>query len=121
MSKDKIRKIAVIAFIGLGLVLGIYEMKKPGPTTVTGSGTGYNDELSVELLVKEKGDSFKIIGVNVIHEDTPPIAGPAIEKLKEQILLKQNSELDIVAGATYTSEGVIEATEEAISNITKVK
>ncbi|MGL4987910.1 MAG: FMN-binding protein [Cetobacterium sp.] len=35
--------------------------------------------------------------------------------------MKQNSELDIVAGATYTSEGVIEATKEAIDNIKKTK
>ncbi|MGL6066302.1 MAG: FMN-binding protein [Cetobacterium sp.] len=113
MTKESIRKIIVISFIGLGLILAVYE-KKPGPITIEGSGTGYNGELSVELKVKSNG---KIIGVNVIHEDTPPIADPAIENLKSQILTKQSSKLDIVAGATYTSEGVIEALEDAIIKI----
>ncbi|MGL4947433.1 MAG: FMN-binding protein [Cetobacterium sp.] len=114
MTKESIRKIIVISFIGLGLILAVYESKKPGPITIEGSGTGYNGELSVELKVKSNG---KIIGVNVIHEDTPPIADPAIENLKSQILRKQSSKLDIVAGATYTSEGVIEALEDAIIKI----
>ncbi|MGL5087982.1 MAG: FMN-binding protein [Cetobacterium sp.] len=119
MVKEGRRKKSVVAFIVIGLLLGIYESKKPGPIVVEGSGTGYNDELNIKLKVKLKGDKFKIIGVDVIHEDTPSIADPAIENLKQQILKNQNSELDIVAGATYTSNGVKEATADAIKKIKK--
>lgn len=119
MTKEGLRKIAVLAFIGLGLLLGIYEANKPGPMLVEGSGTGYNGDLSVELQVKQKGKDFKIIGLNVIHKDTPPIADPAIEFLKSQIIRNQNADLDVIAGATYTSEGVKEAVKNAIKKIGK--
>ncbi|MGL4998672.1 FMN-binding protein [Cetobacterium sp.] len=119
MVKEGIRKKSVIAFVVIGLLLGIYESKKPGPIVVEGSGTGYNDELNVKLKAKLKGDKFKIVEVDIIHEDTPPIADPAVENLKQQILKKQNSDLDIIAGATYTSKGVKEATVDAIKKIKK--
>ncbi|WP_047383355.1 MULTISPECIES: FMN-binding protein [unclassified Cetobacterium] len=119
MTKEGLRKISVMAFIGLGLLLGIYDANKPGPMLVKGSGTGYNGELSVELQVKPKGKEFKIIGLNVTHTDTPPIADPAIETLKNQVLRNQNADLDVVAGATYTSEGVQEAVKNAIEKIGK--
>jgi len=119
MTKESLRKISIIAFIGLGLLLGVYDANKPGPLLLQGSGTGYNGELSVELQVKQKGENFKIIGVNVNHTDTPPIADPAIEILKNQILKNQNAELDIVSGATYTSEGVKEAVKKALEKIEK--
>lgn len=119
MTKDDIRKVAVLGFIGLGLLLGIYESNRPGPMLVEGSGTGYNGELSVELQVKPKGKEFKIIGLNVKHTDTPPIADPAIEALKNQVIRNQNADLDIVAGATYTSEGIKEAVKNAIEKIGK--
>ncbi|MDX8336700.1 MULTISPECIES: FMN-binding protein [Cetobacterium] len=119
MNKEILRKRAVMAFIVLGLLLWVYEANKPGPIVLEGLGTGYNGDLTVKLQVKPKGDSFKIIGVDVVHGDTPPIADPAIETLKTQILKKQNAEIDLVSGATYTSEGVKEALEKALTQYKK--
>ncbi|MGL5964853.1 MAG: FMN-binding protein, partial [Fusobacteriaceae bacterium] len=54
----------------------------------------------------------------VKHDDTEAIANPAIENLKQQILEKQDPEkLDIVAGATFSCEGVIAALQDAFSKV----
>ncbi|WP_297597729.1 FMN-binding protein [uncultured Cetobacterium sp.] len=119
MDKESLRKKSVVAFIVLGLVLMVVEANRPGPMVVEGVGSGYNDDLVVSLKVKPKGDGFKIIGVDVTHQDTPPIADPALESLKSQLLQNQTSELDIISGATYTSEGFKEATQNALESLKK--
>lgn len=119
MNKEVLRKKGVLFFIALGLLLGVYEANKPGPLIIEETGAGYNDDLTVKLQVKPKGKGFKIIGVDVIHQDTPSIADPAIENLKTYILKNQNAEFDVISGATYTSEGVKEATEKALEKIKK--
>ncbi|MCQ8212265.1 FMN-binding protein [Cetobacterium somerae] len=117
MNKESLRKKLVLAFVVIGILLGIYEANKPGPLVVEGTSTGYNGDLTVKLQVKPKGEGFKIIGFDVIHQDTPPIADPAIDVVKTYILKNQNTEFDVVSGATYTSEGVREATKNAIEKI----
>ena len=117
MNKESLRKKLVLAFIVIGVLLGIYEANKPGPLVVEGVGTGYNGDLTVKLQVKPKGEGFKIIGFDVAHQDTPPIADPAVDTLKTYILKNQNTDFDVVSGATYTSEGVKEATKNAIEKI----
>ncbi len=117
MNKESLRKKVVLAFIAVGLLLGVYEANKPGPLVVEEIGTGYNGDLTVKLQIKSKGDGFKIIGVDVAHQDTPPIADPAVDTLKTYILKNQNAEFDVVSGATYTSEGIKEATKKALEKI----
>ena len=119
MNKEPMRKKAVLAFIVIGILLGIYEANKPGPVIVEETSTGYNGDLTVKLQVKPKGNGFKIIGFDVSHQDTPPIADPAIETIKTHVLKNQNAEFDAVSGATYTSEGVKEATKNAIEKMNK--
>lgn len=119
MNKESLRKKGIIAFIVLGLVLAVVEANRPGPMVVEGIGTGYNGDLVVSLKVKPKGEGFKIIGVDVNHQDTPPIADPALETLKAELLKNQISELDIISGATYTSQGFKEATQKALDNLKK--
>lgn len=114
MNRESLRKKLVLAFIAVGLLLGVYESNKPGPVVIEEVGTGYNGELTVILQVKPKGNEFKAVGFDVNHQDTPPIADPAIEIIKVHVLKNQNVEFDAVSGATYTSEGVREATKKAL-------
>lgn len=117
MDKESIRKKSVIGFLCLGLILAVVDANKPEPLAVEGIGKSYNGDLKISIKVKEKGDTFKILGVDVDHKDTPPIADPAIEALKTQTIIKQHHKLDSVAGATYTSNGYMEALKNAIDNI----
>lgn len=80
--------------------------------TTTGTGEGYNGDVVVE--VTREGDT--IVAVEVIdHVDTPRIAKRAITKVTGDIIEAQSADVDTVAGATYTSEGIIEATKAALA------
>ena len=77
----------------------------------TGSGDGYLDDIVVE--VARAGD--KIVDIRVIsHGDTESIAKPAFEELKEIILKNQSTDVDMIGGATWTSEGFLEAVKNAM-------
>ncbi len=77
----------------------------------TGTGSGYSDVIEVEVSV----DEGLITSIEVLsHSDSPNIAEPAFEDLSESILEKQSADVDVVSGATGSSEGYLEAVEEAI-------
>ncbi len=49
------------------------------------------------------------------HDETPFIAGPAIESLTKAIVAAQGVDVDVVAGgATVTSKAVLAAAEQAL-------
>lgn len=74
-----------------------------------GSAAGFKDDIKVFVEV----NGGKIVSIQAEHKDTKRIAGPAIEKLTKAILEKQSSNVDDVAGATYTSKGFKEAVAKA--------
>nr|WP_255493894.1 FMN-binding protein [Cetobacterium sp. 8H] len=75
-----------------------------------GTGLGYADDIKVAVTME--GD--KIVAIEVKeNNDTPGIANPAIEQLTKKVLEAQTSKVDTVAGATYTSEGFLEAVNNA--------
>lgn len=80
--------------------------------TTTGIGEGYNGDITVEVT----RDGDKITAIEVVdHTDTPRIAKRAFENVKKSILETQSTDVDMVAGATYSSEGLVEAVEDALS------
>ena len=80
-------------------------------TTVTGTGGGMNDDIVVEVQLE--GD--KITAIEVIeHSETEDIAGPAFAELIESVLAAQSTDVDTVSGATMSSEGFLEAVNDAL-------
>lgn len=118
MDVEKIRKICVTAFIVVGLAC-IFVEKAGAPKEYTGVGDGFNDDINVTILAKKnsKGE-IRISDIKYTHDDTPAIADAAIGQLITQIKATQDiSKVDVVAGATYSSEGFLMAVEDAISKI----
>lgn len=118
MDVEKIRKICVVTFIIVGLAC-IFVEKAGAPKEYTGVGDGFNDEISVTILAKKnsKGE-VRISDIKYTHDDTPAIADPAIGQLITQLKATQDvKKLDVVAGASYSSEGFISAMEDAISKV----
>jgi len=75
------------------------------------SAQGAQGIIRLEIAVKDRD----IVRVNVVEDqETKHLAQPAYETLKKQLLTRQNADLDIVSGATYTSEAFIEAAQSAI-------
>ncbi len=79
--------------------------------TYTGEAQGYAGTVSVTVTT----DGKTITDVVVTGDkETLEIGGAALETLKAAILDKQSAEVDVVSGATYTSNGVIEACKSAL-------
>lgn len=81
-----------------------------GAEVKEGTGLGYADDIKVAVTMN--GDKIVVIEVKE-NSDTPGISNPAIEKLIKKVLEAQSSQVDVVAGATYTSEGFLEAVNNA--------
>lgn len=85
---------------------------KAEATTLTGSAAGYDDK-TVEVTVTKEGDKITKVEVNA-DSQTPEIGGEAAKKLAEAIVAKGTVEgVEVVSGATLTSEAVLKAVKEA--------
>ena len=79
--------------------------------TYTGVGQGKNGEVTVELQVA----SGKLAQVRVVkHVETPGISDAALTNFPQSIVDAQSLNVDVVSGATLTSEGIRLAVADAI-------
>ncbi|MCB2294443.1 FMN-binding protein [Clostridium algoriphilum] len=79
----------------------------------TGSGSGFRGG-TTEILVTVKDN--KITNVSTVsNEDTPDFYERAESIVISEIISAQSTTVDTVSGATYSSDGIISATEEALS------
>ena len=84
--------------------------------TATGTGTGKNGEGSIEVTVTV-ADSGEIEAVEVTNcTDDAGICDPAVETIPGRIVENNSLAVDAVAGATLTSNGILEATAAALTN-----
>lgn len=112
--------------LALAMILGLASCggsKDPAPTetppasqwadgTYTGSANGMNGAVKVSVTV----EGGKIAKVDVVeHQETPGISDPALEAIPGAIVEAQSAEVDVVSGATMTSNAIIEATKKALS------
>ena len=81
------------------------------PGKYTGTARGFSSDITVEVTVA----AGKILDIVVVsQDDTPEIAGPALATLVEAIIEEQSLEVDLVSGATYSSEGLVAAVKNAL-------
>ncbi len=79
--------------------------------TYTGTGSGRNGEIAVELTVK----AGKLATVNVVrHGETAGISDAALARVPAAIVAEQSTAVDAVTGATMTSDGIKAAVADAI-------
>lgn len=83
---------------------------KAGTYAATGQGNNGPVEVSVEF------DDKSIVSVIVVnHSETPVISDSALETIPQQIVDTQSLDVDTVSGATYTSNAIIKAVEDCIT------
>ena len=100
-----------ILSIGNGMLAGNDAVS--GKETLTGTAEGFGGEVSV-TVVREGG---KIVSVEVKGDgETPGIGTNAIDQLPEKIVAANSADVDVVAGATVTSNAIIEAVKNALGN-----
>ena len=88
-----------------------------GPNEYIGVGVS---EIGGEVKVKVTMDGDKIAKIDVIsHKETAGISDPALAKIPEAIIAANSTEVDVVSGATKTSEALIAAVNDALAQIKK--
>lgn len=76
----------------------------------TGSAQGYGGEVKVSITM----DGSRITGVTVLeHNETPGVGTRAIDELPARIAQKGDTQVDVVAGATITSQAIMAAVNQA--------
>ena len=113
----------VVKAIELLNVLYGYEEAAPvveeaAPELAANEYIGTSSTSRGEMKVKVTMDGDKIANIEVLSSsETPGICDPAMEAVPKAILDAQSAEVDAVAGATETSNAIMEAVKDALSQI----
>jgi len=76
-----------------------------------GAAIGYRGVIRVSVAVEDG----TITGITVLESDEDrAVGGLAMEELTDLILMYNTTEVDVISGATETSQGFIDAVENAI-------
>ena len=81
------------------------------PGEYEGEGRGNGGMIRVKIEVDEKSILSVVVTEN---EETPKVGGSALIQIPQKIVSRQSVDVDAVAGATKTSEGIIAGTETGI-------
>lgn len=77
-----------------------------------GSASGYGGEMKVEVAV-EDGEITDIAILD--HSESEGVSDPAFEEIPVAMISANSASVDIVSGATMTSQGLIAAVNDALS------
>jgi len=77
-----------------------------------GEAEGFKGPIKVSVKV----ESGKIVGIQVVEQhETPEIGGRALPEMVKRMMDEQSLNVDNVTGATFTSEGIKAAVQNALS------
>ncbi|MGM9532395.1 4Fe-4S binding protein [Intestinibacter sp.] len=79
--------------------------------TYTGSGEGYRGTVTVEVKVSDRNISSITVQS---YQDDEPFFDKAQNTIINEIISNQSTDVDVVSGATYSSNGIIEAVSDAL-------
>ncbi len=79
--------------------------------TYQGEGQGFGGKTRVEVEVKDG----RLVEVRIVeHNDTAGISDVAMERIPQKMVEEQSVDVDTVGGATFSSQGIIEAVNNAL-------
>ncbi len=77
-----------------------------------GIGMGHIDEIKVEITT----DEYEIKEIKIIEDQEIPLLSKIVyEEIPKDVIKANSTKVDVVTGATYTSKGLIDAIEDALS------
>ncbi|MDO4549056.1 MAG: flavocytochrome c [Clostridia bacterium] len=99
-------------FLCLIMALGVTPALAYTSGTYTGVGRGLNGDITVEVIFSDD----EITSVTVLeHGETAGVSDAAIEQMPQRIVEHQSLAVDTVTGASYTSNGILEAVAAAVT------
>ena len=76
-----------------------------------GTGNGKHGDIKVEVTMKDNHiEDIKVLN----HGENKVLAEPVYEELEQTIINQNSTEVDVVTGSTATSEGYLEAVNDAV-------
>lgn len=78
-----------------------------------GEGTGYGPDLTVKVTIQD--DKIEAIEIISHNERKSRYYQPAFDAVPKQIIETQSTDVDTVSGSTYSSKGIMEAVNDALS------
>lgn len=78
--------------------------------TYIGVGEGYKGDIKVSVVIK----NGKIYKINILSTEDDEQYFSKARKLTSNIIIKQTADVDIISGATFSSNGIIEAVSNAL-------
>jgi uncharacterized protein with FMN-binding domain len=106
LSKTAVLAI-VLAVLGCATSSGV----KFNPGTYEGIAPGFEGDITMEVTV----DAGHIVSIRTVSQhDTPEISGLAFERIPRTIIKRQSLAVDTIAGASFSSKGIIEAITAAL-------
>jgi fumarate reductase flavoprotein subunit len=113
------KKIAAVLAVLCGIAFAVFAQAKAPAYgafngTVDGKAKGFGGDVSVTLTLK-KGIITKAVIKGA--QETKEIGGKVITDAQKTIVAKNSAEIDVVAGATITSNAIIEAGKAALAKV----
>lgn len=106
--------IKFLIFGMIGIVLSGCTESIPiyNPGSYVNESEGYHSTLNVEVTV----DEFHILNITILsHEEPTILADIVFEKLPPRIIKANGVDVDVISGATYTSDALLRAVEKALT------
>lgn len=76
-----------------------------------GSGQGHHGPMKVQITT----DQYRIKEIKILEEyEMPELSEIVYDKIPKKIIKKNDADVDVVAGASYTSRGLIEAIQDGL-------
>lgn len=98
--------------LGLGLISCDSNKVLYVPGEYIGIGEGHHGPIKVKIIT----DEYKILSIQVIEEyEMPEFAEIVYEEIPNKVIKSNKPDVEVVAGASYTSIGLIEAIKDGLS------
>ncbi|WP_028243683.1 flavocytochrome c [Pseudobutyrivibrio ruminis] len=110
-STKKIVGITVCILLAVFCAFAPLLKKGAAGKSYVGNAQGFGGNIEVTVYVD--GNTITDITYNA-PDETPSVGGVALENLKAQVIAEQNSNIDGVSGATYSSNGFLQAVNMAL-------
>lgn len=76
-----------------------------------GTGQGNHSQIKVEVIVNK----YEIKKIRIMEqEETPGLCDIVYDEIPKNIIKANNPEVDVISGASYTSQGLIDAIKDAV-------
>lgn len=104
------KKFILVLFVLL--IFGCGE-KKYKPGKYIGVGMGNVGEIKLELSISKNHRIENIVILE--YSDTPGISDEVFSKLPQAIIKANSTDVDVISGASKTSQGVIDAVKQTLN------